>query len=118
MDFYQILDFWFVFKLTFISYIRKIVDTFLLLTCVIFFQMNILFSLLFKLNKIDIIIATLGYVTECKISTSYNTCMSEIYTVGENIIATTKIRNNYVALQSFIFPLLRQQYWTFLYCSL
>ena len=28
-------------------------------------------------------------------------------TVGENIIATTKIRNNYGAIQSFIFPLLR-----------
>ena len=28
------------------------------------------------------------------------------YTVGENIIATTKIRNNYVAIQSFIFPIL------------
>ena len=28
-------------------------------------------------------------------------------TVGENIIATTKIRNNYVAIQSFIFPILR-----------
>ena len=32
--------------------------------------------------------------------------------------ATTKIRNNYVTIQSFIFPILRQQYWTFLYCSL
>ena len=30
------------------------------------------------------------------------------YTVGENIIATTKIRNNYGAIQSLIF----------LYCSL
>ena len=28
-------------------------------------------------------------------------------TVGENIIATTKIRNNYVAIKSFIFPILR-----------
>ena len=27
-------------------------------------------------------------------------------TVGENIIATTKIRNNYGAIQSFIFPIL------------
>ena len=38
--------------------------------------------------------------------------------VGGNIIATTKIRNNYGAIQSIIFPILRQQYWTFLYCSL
>ena len=29
-----------------------------------------------------------------------------LYTAGENIIATTKIRNNYVAIQSFIFPIL------------
>ena len=28
-------------------------------------------------------------------------------TVGENIIATTKIRNNYHAIQSFKFPILR-----------
>ena len=28
------------------------------------------------------------------------------FTVGENIIATTKIRNNYGANQSFIFPIL------------
>ena len=28
-------------------------------------------------------------------------------TVGENIIATTKIRNNYGAIQSFIFLILR-----------
>ena len=28
-------------------------------------------------------------------------------TVGENIIATTKILNNYAAIQSFIFPILR-----------
>ena len=28
-------------------------------------------------------------------------------TVGENIIATTKMRNNYGAIQSFIFPILR-----------
>ena len=26
--------------------------------------------------------------------------------VGENIIATTKIRNNYVAIHSFIFPII------------
>ena len=38
------------------------------------------------------------------------------HTFGENIIATTKIRNNYGAIQSFIFPILRWQYWTFLYC--
>ena len=30
-----------------------------------------------------------------------------IHTVGENIIATTKILNNYGAIQSFIFPILR-----------
>ena len=29
------------------------------------------------------------------------------YTVGENIIATIKIQNNYGAIQSFIFPILR-----------
>ena len=34
--------------------------------------------------------------------------------VCENIIATTKIRNNYDAIQSFKLPILRQQYWTFL----
>ena len=28
-------------------------------------------------------------------------------TVGENIIATIKIRNNYVAIKSFKFPILR-----------
>ena len=28
-------------------------------------------------------------------------------TFGKNIIATTKIRNNYGAIQSFIFPILR-----------
>ena len=31
----------------------------------------------------------------------------EITKVGENIIDTTKIRNSYVAIQSFIFPILR-----------
>jgi hypothetical protein len=35
-----------------------------------------------------------------------------INTVGEHIIATTKIRNIYGAIQSFIFPIL-----AFLYCS-
>ena len=29
------------------------------------------------------------------------------FTVGENIIATTKIRNNYGAIQTFIFPIFR-----------
>ena len=29
------------------------------------------------------------------------------YTVDENIIATTKIRNNYITIQSFSFPILR-----------
>ena len=29
-----------------------------------------------------------------------------VHTVGENIIATTKIRNNYGAIQSLIFPIL------------
>ena len=34
------------------------------------------------------------------------TCfMINTHTVGENIIATTKIRNNYGAIQSFIFPI-------------
>ena len=32
--------------------------------------------------------------------------MKQNCTVGENIIATTKIRNNYGAIQSFIFPIL------------
>ena len=32
---------------------------------------------------------------------------TSIYTVGENIIATTKIRNNYVTIQSLILPILR-----------
>ena len=31
----------------------------------------------------------------------------QVFTVGLNIIATTKIRNKYVAIQSFIFPILR-----------
>ena len=47
------------------------------------------------------------------------TCsFNQINTVFENIIVTTKIRNNYCVIQSFIFPILRQQYWIFLYCSL
>ena len=37
-----------------------------------------------------------------------------LFTVGENIIATIKIRNNYCAIQSFISLILRYQYWTFL----
>ena len=41
-----------------------------------------------------------------------------MYTVGENIIATIKMRNNFCyPLKMIIFPILRQQYWTFLYCS-
>ena len=36
--------------------------------------------------------------------------MSPRITVGENIIATTKIRNNYVTIQSFIFPIYGKQY--------
>ena len=32
-------------------------------------------------------------------------------TVDENIIATTKIRNNYGAIQSFKFPILQSQSW-------
>ena len=39
-------------------------------------------------------------------------------TVGGNIIPTTKIRNNYGAIQSFYFPISLSQYWTFLYCSI
>ena len=31
----------------------------------------------------------------------------QLRTVGENIIATTKVRNNYGAIQSFIFTILR-----------
>ena len=33
----------------------------------------------------------------------WNDLERTIYTVGENIIATTLIRNNYVTIQSFIF---------------
>ena len=33
-----------------------------------------------------------------------NVCVK---TVGENIVATTKIQNNYGAIQSLIFPILR-----------
>ena len=35
-------------------------------------------------------------------STDFLACA---HTVGENIIATTKIRNNYGAIQLFIFPI-------------
>ena len=35
------------------------------------------------------------------------TLEARVSTVGKNIIATTKIRNNYGAIQSFIFPILR-----------
>jgi hypothetical protein len=38
----------------------------------------------------------------------------QILTVGENIIATTKIRNNYGAIQSFKFLILRNS----IYCPL
>ena len=39
-------------------------------------------------------------------------------TVDENIIATIKMRNNFCyPLEMIIFPILRQQYWSFLYCS-
>ena len=39
---------------------------------------------------------------------SYTTLLNYMwYTVGENIIAATKIRNNYGAIQSFIFPILQ-----------
>ena len=38
-------------------------------------------------------------------------------TVGENNIAAIKIRNNVCyPLKMIIFPKLRYQYWTFLYC--
>ena len=48
----------------------------------------------------------------------YGGCMCKC-TVGENIIATIKIRNNFCyPLKMIIFPILRQQYWTFLYCFL
>jgi hypothetical protein len=41
-----------------------------------------------------------------------------VCTVGENIIATIKMRNNFCyPLKMVIFPILREQYWTFLYCS-
>ena len=40
-------------------------------------------------------------------------------TVDENIIATIKVRNNFCyPLKMVIFRILRQQYWSFLYCSL
>ena len=35
--------------------------------------------------------------------------------VGENIIGAPKIRNNYGAIYFYIFPILRYQYWIFLY---
>ena len=39
-------------------------------------------------------------------------------TVGENIIATINLRNNiWYPLKMVIFPILRLQNWTFLYCS-
>ena len=38
--------------------------------------------------------------------------INSLSTVGENIITTTKIRNNYGAIQSLIFS------FTFLYCAL
>ena len=38
---------------------------------------------------------------------SRSECMDTGITVDENIIATIKIRNNYVAFQSFIFPILQ-----------
>ena len=40
------------------------------------------------------------------------------FTVGENIIATINMRNNFCyPLKIAIFPILREQYWTFLYYS-
>ena len=39
-----------------------------------------------------------------------NICILILGTVGENIIATTKIQNNYGAILSLIFPILRKQY--------
>ena len=42
-----------------------------------------------------------------KESISYEYDSLYLKTVGENMIATTKMRNNYVAYQSFIFPILR-----------
>ena len=39
------------------------------------------------------------------------------YTVGENIIATIKMQNNFCyPFKMVIFPILLSQYWTFLYC--
>ena len=36
-----------------------------------------------------------------------------LYTIGKNIIATPKIRNNYGAIQSFIFPILHPFWYKF-----
>jgi hypothetical protein len=39
-------------------------------------------------------------------------------TVGENIIATIKMQNNFhYPLKIVVFPIWQLQYWTFLYCS-
>ena len=50
----------------------------------------------------------LGYL-EVKSSISFGVLKwaDEVSTVGKNIIATIKIRNNYGAIQSFTFPILR-----------
>ena len=40
------------------------------------------------------------------------------HTVGKNIIATIKMRNIFFyPLKKIIFPIMQQQYWTFLYCT-
>ena len=67
----------------------------------------------FNLSKYVISFTTLGYpyfINEKKALILFNPSnyfISLPSTVEENIIATTKIRNNYGAIQSFIFPILR-----------
>ena len=47
------------------------------------------------------------YIVNNKVVIFYFVVKVLNHTVDENIIATTKIRNNYDAIQSFIFPILR-----------
>jgi hypothetical protein len=55
------------------------------------------------LNKMSIDLLQAVYFFTSKLSSLQSTGC----TVGENIVATTKIRNNYGVIQSFIFTILR-----------
>ena len=78
----------------------------------------ILWGTLFKTFNYFLFWGT-NIIFACTLYTRPNT-NAQIYlqcTVGENIIATIKMRNNLCnPLKMVIFPILRQQYWTFLYC--